>query len=425
MRSNGEDFPQTAQAYIAGWLRDGYLERRFPGGAQEEIYELSSSAVGAIRFVAGLVEPKPSATESRLAVVIQQLIRLAQESDADPAHKVAALRAEREKIDREIDEIEQGRFKPLPDDRALERIREIIKLSDDLTGDFRDVRDRFDQLNRDLRERIVDTDGSRGLVLESLFSGVDLIAESDPGRTFSAFWRLLTDPEQSAALDSSLDQVLERPFAAKLESNERRFLLRLTRILLDEGGHVHDVLQNFARSLKHFVQSREYLEQRRLNQLLSQAQRMCLELKENMAAQDLLEYELQLTTSRLRSLSQWQLHDPSQGICSTEITAGEGALIDLETVGNWVVQSEIDFRELKENICASLIDRTQISIGGILEIFPATQGLGSIVGYLSLASRHAIRTDGEEHINWLGADSEARSARIPTLYFLKERAHEL
>jgi len=30
LRSQGEDLPQTAQAYIAHWVSEGFLERRFP-----------------------------------------------------------------------------------------------------------------------------------------------------------------------------------------------------------------------------------------------------------------------------------------------------------------------------------------------------------------------------------------------------------
>ena len=45
LRAQGEDFPQTAQAYVASWLADGFLERRFPAGASEEEYELSTAAV--------------------------------------------------------------------------------------------------------------------------------------------------------------------------------------------------------------------------------------------------------------------------------------------------------------------------------------------------------------------------------------------
>jgi hypothetical protein len=314
LRARGEDLPRTAQAYVADWLAAGYLERRFPPGATEEEYELSAAAAGALRFAAGLVEPRTMATESRLAVVIQQLVRLAEETDANPETRIATLQAERDRIDGQIQAIRQGRLQSLPDARALERVREIIALADDLAGDFRRVRDRFDQLNRDLRERLMDNDSTRGEVLEALFAGVDVIAESDAGRTFNAFWRLLTDPEQSTALDHATEEVLSREFAGRLDARDRRFLLRLTRMLLDQGGMVHEVLQHFARSLKHFVQSREYLEQRRVNQLLKDAQRAALALKDEVRATDTLEYTLQLTTTRLRSLAQWVLYEPLRAV---------------------------------------------------------------------------------------------------------------
>ncbi|MGA3257412.1 MAG: DUF3375 family protein, partial [Bryobacteraceae bacterium] len=168
LRAQGVDLPQTAQAYVADWLAAGYLERRFPPGASEEEYELSAGAAAAIRFAAGLVEPRTMATESRLAVVIQQLVRLAEETDTNPETRVATLLSERERIDEQIEAIRHGRLQPLPEARALERVHEIIALADDLAGDFRRVRDRFEQLNRDLRERLMDNDASRGEVLEAL-----------------------------------------------------------------------------------------------------------------------------------------------------------------------------------------------------------------------------------------------------------------
>ena len=73
LRAQGDDFPQTAQAYVGNWLRDGYLERRFPLGANEEEYELSTATVAAIRFVSAIAEPHSAATESRLSLVIQAL----------------------------------------------------------------------------------------------------------------------------------------------------------------------------------------------------------------------------------------------------------------------------------------------------------------------------------------------------------------
>ncbi|WP_320151617.1 DUF3375 domain-containing protein [uncultured Tolumonas sp.] len=425
LRAHGEDFPQSAQSYIANWLTDGYLERRFPPGATEEEYELSTPAIEAIRFVSGLAQPHSAATESRLALVIEALARLAEDTDTDKFRRVDRLMAEQARIDKEIDAIQKGQMRVLPHATALERTREVIMLADDLAGDFRRVRDQFDQLNRELRERIMDSNGNRGDVLDSLFAGIDLIAESEAGRTFSAFWRLLTDPEQAATLELALDSVMSREFAGQLEARERRFLLRLTRTLLEQGGMVHEVLQTFARSLKHFVQSREYLEQRRLNHLLKDAQRAALALKDEVRATEALQYTLELTSCRLRSFSQWVLHDPSLQALPSQMAEGDVLPIDLELVSELVAQSEIDFRKLKANVLAVLEQNAQASIAEVLEQFPATQGLGSIVGLLALGSRHGFKSSHSEIVVWVGGDDEHRSALIPKIFFLKERADEL
>lgn len=425
LRGRGETFPLTAQVYIARWLADGYLNRRFPPGATEEEYELSTAAVDAVRFVSALMQPHAAATESRLALVIEALSRLAADTDTDKFRRLELLEAEQARIEREIEAIHQGQLRVLPQATALERVREAITLADGLAGDFRRVRDQFEELNRDLRERIMDNEGSRGEVLDSLFAGIDLISESDAGRTFSAFWRLLTDPEQAATLEQALDSIMSREFVADLAVKERRFLLRLTRTLLDQGGAVHEVLQTFARSLKHFVQSREYLEQRRLNQLLRDGQRAALLLKDEVKATESLNFALQLTSSRLRSLSQWVLYDPSLQALPGAMQQGEPAPVNLEAVGELVAQSEIDFRTLKANIQAVLAGCSQASIADVLTEFPATQGLGSVVGLVALGSRHGLKSELTEMVSWTGGDDRPRSARIPKIFFLKERIHDL
>lgn len=424
-RSLGEEWPQTAQLYVANWLADGYLERRFPAGSKEEEYELATPAIEAIRFISALDKPHTAATESRLSLVIGALAKLADDTDADKVRRIARLRAEQERIEREIQAIEQGAVQVLPPASALERTREIIALADELTGDFRHVRDRFEQLNRDLRERIMDSDGNRGQVLDALFAGIDLIAESDAGRTFSAFWRLLTDPVQSASLDEALDQLMTRDFVTELTPAERQFLLRMTRTLLEQGGAVHDVVQSFARSLKHFVQSREFMEQRRLTQLLRRAQRAGLALKDEIKATETLQYTLELTSSNVRSLSQWVLHDPALQALTGAMAEGEAAPIDLASVAELVAQSEIDFRSLKTHVQAVLESRSQASIADVLQLFPAAQGLGSVIGLLALGSRYGLVAESAETVTWTGQDNVQRSARVPVIYFLKDRIDEL
>src|SRR5881396_1786158 len=145
-------------------------------------------------------------------------------------------------------------------------------------------------------------------------------------------------------MDHALDEVLTRDFANDLDAKDRRFLLGLTRTLLTQGNAVHDVFQNFARSLKHFVASREYLEQRRLQQVIKEAQRAALAAKEQVKPGHTLEGWFELTSSRVRSASQWVLYDPATQAAPSVMAVGQAAGIDLETIGELVARSEIDFR---------------------------------------------------------------------------------
>jgi hypothetical protein len=420
------DLPRTAQAYIAHWLAQGWLERRLPEGADQEQYELSTQAAQAIRFADSLEQARAAATESRLALVIEQLAQLAALTESNPDARLSALRDERDRIDAEIARVSGGKVSSLDGKRALERTRQIIGLADELTEDFRRVRDDFERLNREFRERIIDDEGERGDVLSKLFEGVDVIGDSDAGRSFEAFWRLLNDAEQSAQLDAALETVLARGFARKLDRNERTFLRGFTTTMLERGGQVHDVLQHFARSLRGFVQSRGYLEQRRLNQLLKQAQGEALGLRDHIPAQRAIGRDLQLTTSRLRSLSQWKLHDPRQAQVDGSVQRNDTAAISLESVGDLVAASEIDFRTLRRDLHDLLGAQPRMSIAQVLEHREAPQGLGSIIGYLSLGTRHGeVAADQQEIAQWRGGDGHWRRARIPLIWFTQEKRHEL
>ncbi len=426
LRANGYDFPFGAKAYLAEWLSLGWLTRRLAPGAVEEEFSLTSEAANAVRFLMGTIQPRRSATESRLATVISQLNRLAEETDGDRKSRLEYLLAERDRLDREIERVNSGEVRTLPDDRALERTRDIIFLAEELVSDFRQVRDEFEQLNRQLRERLMDYEGSRGHLLEKLFSGVDVIGESDAGRTFHAFWRLLNDNEQSAVLNDAIDAVSSRPFSRALLPAERRMLRNLTTMLLAEGSAVHDVQQTFARGLKHFVQSREFMENRRLHSLLRIAQRSALEAKEQLRTNANIGFSLTFTSARLSSAAQWGLFDPTTRVGDTTMELVPEGELSMQDISEMVRRSEIDLRSLKRNILSLFEDSEIVSLSDLLQRFDAEQGLGSVVGYISLATKHGqIINEHPFPIEWTGADGVRRSAQAPSVFFLRQNAHEL
>ena len=419
LRDRGEELPRPPESYLADWLRSGFVERRFEPGAVEEEYELSAAATRAVTFARSLSEQRSVATESRLSMVVEQLRQLADQSETDPTRRLETLEAERARIDREIEAVSAGRFETLSQDQAIERTRELLALSRELGNDFRRVREEFRLLNRSLREQLLESDRNRGEVLEQLFAGVDVIAEGEAGRTFRAFWRMLTDPEQSATLEASLDRILDRDFARALGREERQFLLGLTRTLLDRGGEVHDVLQNFARSLKQFVQSHEFREQRLLVKRLELTERRALELREKLGPTADVEHTLWLSSAAIRSVGQWRLHEDDTIAGAGTMAEAAAPTLSLAAIGALVAQSEIDFRTLRAQVRTLLAEQDSVTVADVLTAFPATQGLGTVVGLLALGMRHGLRSEHVDTVAWEGADGSPRRARIPRLHFTR------
>ena len=420
LKQAGEDMAQTAQAYVSAWLADKWLQRHLPPGSQEEVYELTTEAVTAIRFMQGVLTPRRTATESRLATVISQLTRLAEETNPDPGSRRQALLEDRARIDRELELLGKGIVQTLPTDRALERAREIISLADELAADFRSVRDDFEQLNRQLRADLLSNEGSRGQVLEQLFAGIDLIGQTPAGKSFYAFWRLLTDVEQSTIFSEALTEVVSRQFARELTLGEKRFLRNLTGRLLDEGGSVHDVLQTFSRGLRTFVQSREYLETRRFTAVLRQGQQQALAAKQHLKTNQEVGFSLWMSSASLRSATQWRLFDPAQTVQDSSMKEAPPSSISLQAIADLVRNSEIDFGLLRQNVKVALEHSELVSIDDLLVTFPATQGLGTVVGYISLALREGKVAPSQVRVAWRGMDGIERAAFVPSVYFFRK-----
>jgi hypothetical protein len=426
LRLQGRHLQGSAAQYVGQWLREGWLERRFPEGAPEEEFELSAASQQALRVVASLHTNRAVATESRLSLVMDELSKLSRDTDPDPTSRLRVLQEERRRLDAQIAAVASGEVAVLEDARAVERLREIVSLAQELTEDFRRVRDDFARLYRQFRERILLGEGHRGAVLEDLFAGVDVIADSGPGRTFSAFWNLLNDPEQSALLEASVDALSARPFVQQVGRDDRRFLLGLTRTLLERAGSVNNTQTGFARSLRSFVQTKEYQEQRRLTHILQSATALALPVRDRLRPENPTGFELRLPIATFRSLGRLKLHDPVQPIQPAALEAAEQAEISIEDIAGQVALSEIDFRSLGQHIRTVLEFQPQCSVGGVLQRFPATQGLGSIVGYVFLGTRHGqVASDHRERVGWLTSSGESRFAHIPLIYFFQEQRDDI
>lgn len=407
------ELPKTARAYCDDWRGAGFLQRRPAHGARGETYELTSSAFQAVRVLDQLHEPASTVTKSRLISLAQAIRALAVDTDPDVERRLTALTAERDRIDAEIARVEQGEVAVLDERTALERATDILLQVRDLPADFAGVRARFETLNHDLRERILHADESDRHVLDDVFRGVDLIESSDEGQTFSGFAALIRDPERSSALEGDLAAVLERAFADTLALDDRRTLRSLVRDLKANSRDVHLVLTEFARGLRRYVYSQDFQRDRVLRDTLQATLAAAGPAAREVRPTTPLARELELSSLRLSTVGELALHDPSDFDTGDELSDAQESGLDLEALKAVARESEIDFAELVDNVNAELAVTSPVTVAEVLQRRPATQGLGSVIGLLSLAATQGeVDAETLEQLCWRGLDDLTRQAVV-------------
>ncbi|MGB3699198.1 MAG: DUF3375 domain-containing protein [Gordonia sp. (in: high G+C Gram-positive bacteria)] len=412
LRDEGHELPRSGQGYCADWVRAGYLLRRAQSSSREESIEPTEGTFAALAFVTGLASPTSTVTESRLTTLATQLQALARDTDPSAATRLARLQAERDEIDRQIALVQSGDFPIVDGSRALERSHEILALASEIPGDFARVRASFDELNRTLRARILDADTDRGDTLGDVFRGVDLIGDSDAGRSFTAFYDTILDATRSAQIDDAIGAILDRPFADHLSVAQRRSFRALLADMENAASEVHETMTSLSRSLRHFVQSRAYEEHRRIQQLIRTTQQRARSVAQVRRPFDVLDLELVRVGMSIESVTALKPHNPGDDRVTERVEIHQPGVADLADLRRLVRESEIDFDELTGDIAQTLHERGRASVADVLAEHPATQGLASVVGLLVLAVRHGHPTDDVETVEWTSATGTRRRADI-------------
>ncbi len=417
LQQQGEPMTRTAREYVSAWLSAGWLVRSFPAGATEEEYALAASARSALQFVTGARTPRRTATASRLATVLQQATQLSDETDSNQARRLARLIAERDEIEREIANVERHEFRVLPDEMALDRARTLIQIAEGITADFHNVRDAFATLHRTIRHEAMLADSNRGAVLDQIFDGIDIMATTDAGRSFDAFWAIIGQSEQRDTLTDAVSAILSRPFAALLTREERRFLDDLTYTLLHESSQVLTARQAFTAGLRQFVESKEFRESRRMQALLRDAMGEAAAIADTVRLNERIAHQLVLTSAAIGSAAQWALHDPADHGTPDPMRVADTDAFDLAALERLFAQSDIDWALLRRTVAELLASGATYSLREILEAAPATHGLASVVGYLMLGMQHAhVVTGSNQTVSWI-TDGVPRHARVPMVLF--------
>jgi hypothetical protein len=409
-------FPKLATAYLDDWASDerGWLRKYYPSGQDEPHYDLASSTELAIEWLAGLGKRAFIGTESRLMTVFDLLHQIIDGSELNPRARIAELQRRKAEIDAEIAQIGQGRLDIMDPTQVRERFQQMATTARELLSDFRAVDHNFRTLDRAVREQIATWDGSKGALLEEIFGKRDVIADTDEGKSFRAFWDLLMSPSRQDELSSLLATVLALDPVRLMEPDGR--LQRIHYDWLEAGEVTQRTVARLSEQLRRYLDDQAWLENRRIMELMRGIEQKALALRgqiEERAFMELDEPAPGITLTMDRTL----FCPPFRPKITQRIVDEQGAPIPTDALFEQVY---VDQLRLSSNIRRALQKTRQVSLGTLTTEYPIEQGLAELATYLKLATQdiHSVIDDDRcEVVAWTDPDGARRQATLPLIIY--------
>jgi len=413
-----EAFPGTAQSYLNDWAENdkGWLRKFYPTGTDEPHFDLTPATEKALAWLEGLTERAFVGTESRLLTLFDLLRQMSEGSQTDPQVRIDELQKRRNDIDAEIARILTGDI-PLLDDTALkDRFQQFLQLARELLTDFREVEHNFRALDRRVRERIALWEGAKGALLEEIMGERDVIADSDQGKSFRAFWDFLMSQSRQEELSRLLQQVLSLPPILAMHPETRT--QRVHYDWLEAGEHTQRTVAKLSEQLRRFLDDQAWLENRRIMDILHSIENHALALREDVPSGNFM--PLSEISATVELPLERPLYRPPFKPLIAEMVLDEGdAEVDTAALYAQVV---VDRAELTRNIRQELQGRNQVSLAEVVERHPLRQGLAELVAYLQLAAewpKMAVDDEVQEQVAWQTDSGVVRQATFPRIILLR------
>jgi len=411
-----EIYPKAASEYLNDWAASdkGWLRKFYPPGSDEPHFDLTPATEKAIAWLAGLAERSFVGTESRLLTLFELLRQMIEGTQADPTSRLQDLARRRDEIDAEIDKVQRGDMALMSDTALKERFQQFAGLARELLGDFREVEHNFRALDRRVRERIALWDGRKGDLLQDILGERDLIADSDQGRSFRAFWDFLMSQTRQEELTQLLERVLQLEPVAELAPDTR--LKRVHYDWLEAGEHAQRTVALLSQQLRRFLDDQAWLENRRIMEMLRGIEAAALALREAPPVGEFM--SIADTAASIELPMERPLYAPTAKTVLTrlQIEAGDEDLDAAALYSQFVVDRAV----LAQHIRQALQQRTQITLAELLALNPLQKGLAELVAYLQLAAEQgaAVSDDAEQDIvTWHSPAGTAKLARLPRVIF--------
>ncbi|MEA3315080.1 MAG: DUF3375 family protein [Campylobacterota bacterium] len=410
-------FPKSSISYLNDFCSDkyGYL-RKYHGSDDEAYYELTPYTQKALEFLQDLEKKEFVGTRTKFNVILELLEDLEFETNYNDEQRIKSLEEEKKELDRKIKDIKEKKDIRFDNSRIKEHFMLLEETARKLKYDFTQIEYNFRNLNDIAMEQIATRDDGKGDVLESIFDIEDNIREQNQGKSFFAFWKLLTDAKKSEKLSSMLDNLYENETIKEFDKNEK--LKSLKYELLQSGQKVSNVSYKLIEQLRRYLDDRVWIENKRILELCKSIEKTALTIKRDIPKTNSF-FEIKGEKSSIKSVFENSLYEIKEN--KDFITTIEEKHIDIN-LDSFYHQFFIDESILKENIKQLLLYKPQCSLDDINKEFGIKKGIAELIGYLSIAKNSPNAIVDEKFkikLEIKDFDGDIKIVSLPKIVFVK------
>ena len=410
-------YPKNAKEYLDDFVSDknGYL-KKYHGSEDEAIYELTPYTQKALEFLDSLNKSEFVGSRTKFNIIFELLEELEFETNLSDEDRIRTLQKQKDDIDAKIKNIKNKQDLRFDSSRIKEHFMLISEQARKLKYDFSQIEYNFRDLNLEAMQKIASSYDSKDSVLGSIFDIEDSIRQSDQGKSFFAFWQILTDARKNEQLSSMLEKLYEIDVIKEFDKDKSLRTLKYD--LLNNATKITKVSSKLIEQLRQFLDDRVWIENKKIFDFCQSIEKSAIEIKTNPPISKKIT-TLQNTKISINSVFEKSLYTIKADKNFTNELKEEKLDINLNSLYDIFF---VDEEKLKNNINYFLQIQSQITLEQILEKFPITKGVAELVSYLSIAknSQNSI-VDMDNKIKLIIKDehNNTKVVSIPKIIFTK------
>lgn len=415
-RSGIWEHSPSSSALIRDWIKNGWLSETGENDclSKSHAFEVTS------RFLQSLDVSPAKGTASHLKVVQDICQRLAIDLSENRQIKRRMIQSQIKELESQLQAIDDGRINPLSEQEQKERVTELVLQAKELTHDFRWLEEQIRELDKTTRINMINNEDSRGKVLAELLKNESTIFESENGLAFNAFYDLLADLNSKNEMQSQIRSIIESKANKFVSHSDLVFLKKLYRVLDKECQRIKKIRRRTTESLRGFVQSDAFTENRTISRLINEIKRLAIDSQEGSIklTTPVFTAKTKIGSDKTVTLGSLKLRHPTEIINISNIPCHEADNEIPELMHE--AMNTVDLKALYKDLQQRVRDIGACTLSYVLDGKYLEHGLEDVIGYIRIVdSIGATEHEGSEEIQIFEEDNISLKIKIPKYYISK------